>query len=240
LSAPWSLSRQLLGHTTEGRPLYAFHIEGEQDAAQRNLLLIAGQHAVEQSGKMFAETLLRGYHSGQFAGTPMEALLQTHNVSVVPLANPDGCNHGRMNSNAAGIVMDSAADNSVETQAVLALIDQLRPHVLINCHGWGNEIGAPPYEELYRWTDQDALFVYLRDHIPGSSSSGRPHLFRDDFRLESYARERYGTQCVITEVNYHWCVPPTGGPPRQPTRMDIDARIGEYLTAIAGFCAEAK
>jgi len=240
LSTAWSLRRRHLGDSVQGRPLYAFFIQGEQGPARRNLLIVAGQHAVEQSGKMFAESVLRGYHSGSFAGTPMETLLQTHNITVVPLANPDGCYAGRMNSNAEGVVMGSAADNSVETQAVLALIDELQPHILINCHGWGNAMGDPPYEDVYRFSDSDSLFVHLREHVLGCSSSGLPHLFRDDFRLESHARQGYGTECAITEVNYHYYLPPDGGPPRQPTRAEIEARIGEYLTAIAGFCREAK
>ncbi|MCS6859632.1 MAG: M14 family zinc carboxypeptidase, partial [Abditibacteriales bacterium] len=130
-----SVQRCSLGESARGRPLDAFRIQRESRAAGRNLYIVAGQHAVEQSGKIFAETVLRGYHSGAFAGTPMERLLATHNVIVVPLANPDGCYDGRMNTNAEGVVMDDPADNSVETRAVLGLMDEMPPHVLINCHG---------------------------------------------------------------------------------------------------------
>jgi hypothetical protein len=233
----WSLERRQIGNSVEGRPLYAFHIGRGDSSARRHLLIVAGQHAVEQSGKMFAENVLRGYHSGEFRGTPMEDLLQTHNVTVVPLANPDGCYHGRMNSNVQGIVIDRQTDNSVEAQAVLSLIDEIQPHVLINCHGWGNEIGTLPYEDIYRFSDNDPLFLYLKAHVPGCSSSGLPHLFDDGVgRIEHHAHARYGTECTITEVNYHWHLPPDGGAPRQPTRPDINDRIRQYLTAMASFC----
>ena len=237
-NARWRIDKRKIGDSMQSRPLYAFEIKNRDAKAKRNLLVVAGQHAVEQSGKMLAEDLLRGYHSGRFAGSRMERLLQTHNVVVVPLANPDGCYDGRMNSNAEGVVMGNATDQSVETRALLALIDELRPHVLINCHGWGNEIGIAPYEDTYRFTDHDPLFVHLKKRVPGCSSSGTPHYFEDNFRLESHAHDNYETQCAIVEINYHWFVPPNGSAPRQPTREDIRSGIEEYLTAIADFCIE--
>lgn len=233
-----SIERLRVGESARGRPLYAFRICREERPAPQNLLVVAGQHAVEQSGKIFAETVLRGYHGGRFAGTDMETLLQSHNVVVVPLANPDGCYDGRMNTNAEGIIMDAPSDNSVETRAMLALIEETAPRALINCHGWGNRIGAPPHEDLYRWTDDDPLFAYLRAHVPGCSTSGSPHWLADNFRLESHARERFGTECVITELNWNCYLPPDGGPPRLPTRAEIEARAVEYFMAIARFCAE--
>jgi hypothetical protein len=233
-----SIRRRELCLTVEGRPLHAFRVTKAERAPERHLLLIAGQHAVEQSGKIFAEVVLDGYHSGAFAGTPMEALLATHTVTVVPLANPDGCFAGRMNTNAAGVVVDDPADNSVETRALLALIDELRPHVLVNCHGWANEQGEPPYEDLYRWTDDDPLFAWLRERVPGCSTSSFPHRLADRFRLECHARERWGTECVITELNWNAYLPPGGGPPRRPAWEDLRARAVEYFEAIARFCME--
>lgn len=233
------VERLHLGDSARGRPLYAFRIGREGRQRENTVLVVAGQHAVEESGKIFAETVLRGYHGGRFAGTPMETLLETHDVVVAPLANPDGCYDGRMNTNAEGVIMDSPSDNSAETLAMIALIDEIRPRVLINCHGWGNEVGTCPYEDLYRWTDEDALFAYLREHVPGCSSSGSPHWLADNFRLENYARPRYGTECVITELNWNWYIPPGGGPPRQPTWEDIEARAVEYWEAIARFCTES-
>jgi hypothetical protein len=233
-----SIRRRRLCHTVEGRPLYAFQIGAEGRAPDRHLLLIAGQHAVEQSGKIFAERVLDGYHGGEFAGTAAAALLATHAVTVVPLANPDGCHAGRMNTNAAGVVVDDPADNSVETLAVMALIDELRPQVLVNCHGWGNELGEPPYEDLYRWTDGDPLFAWLRERVRGCSTSSAPHWLDDRFRLECHARRQYATECAITELNWNCYLPPDGGPPRRPTLEEIRARAGEYFEAIARFCLE--
>lgn len=233
-----SMPRLLLGKSARVRPLYAFRIGRETERAARSLLLLAGQHAVENSGRIFAEAILRGYHGGAFAGTAMEQLLETHDLFIAPLANPDGCYDGRMNTNAEGVIMDSPSDNSIETQAMLTLIDDIQPHVMVNCHGWGNEVGERPHEDLYRWTEEDPLFATLRTHVPGCSSSGSPHWLADHFRLENHARARFGTECVITELNWNWYLPPDGGPPRHPTRADIEARAVEYFTAIAGFCAE--
>jgi hypothetical protein len=232
-----TVRRQVLCETAGGRPVEAFRISGEKSRAERHLLLIAGQHAVEESGKILAETVLRGYHGGAFAGTPMEALLETHSVTVVPLANPDGCFDGRMNTNGEGIVMDHAPDDSRETRAQLALVDEIRPSVVVNCHGWGNESGRPPHEDVYRWTDEDPLYAYLKAHVPGCSTTAMPHLLVD-FPIEAHARERCGSDCIIVEINWNWFVPADGGPARQPTFADVQARAGEYFAAIAGFCLE--
>lgn len=232
--------RWTAGYSIQGRPLEAFHIRREGTPPEHSVMFLAGQHAVEQSGKIFAETVLRGYHSGRFAGTPMARLLETHSVVVVPLANPDGCYDGRMNSNAAGEVMDAATDDSPEMRAVLSVVDEVRPVVLVNCHGWGNEWGQPPYEDIYRWSDEDALFAYLRAHVPGCSSSASPHRLGDQFRLENEARQRWGTECIITELNWNSYLPPEGGPPVRPSRVQIENRAVEYLTAIAQYLVEGR
>jgi hypothetical protein len=225
--------RWTAGRSVRGRPIEAFRIERGGGGRERPVLVIAGQHAVEQSGKIFAETILRGYHRGTFAGTPMAALLERHPVVVVPMANPDGCFDGRMNTNAAGTVMDTATDDSPEMQAALAVLDATRPVAVINCHGWGNEQGSPPYEDLYRWSDIDPLFAFLRAHLPGCNTSSSPHLLGDNFRLETEAKACYGAECIITELNWNAYVPPEGGPPCRPTRAQIEQRAVEYWAAIA-------
>jgi hypothetical protein len=227
--------RWTCGRSGLGRPLEAFRIQRDGPPTTRSLLILAGQHAVEQSGKIFAETVLRGYHAGTFAGTSIATLLETHSIVVIPLANPDGCYDGRMNSNAAGEVMDTATDDSPEIRAALAVVDEVRPEAVVNCHGWGNEWGQPPYEDVYRWSDEDPLFTCLRAHVPGCSSSASPHLLGEQFRLEHEARRRYGSECIITELNWNSYLPPEGGPPVRPTRAQIERRAVEYLTAVARF-----
>jgi hypothetical protein len=244
--AEWSASppsglefrRLALGESVEGRPLVAFQVRRPGSEPGAHLLLLAGQHAVEQSGKLFAETVLDGYHSGRFDGTVMARLLETHGVTVVPLANPDGCYAGRMNTNAVGVVVDDPSDNSVETLALLELIDALRPRTLVNCHGWANKQGTPPYEDLYRWTDDDPIFAFLREHLPGCNTSAMGHWLADRFRLECHARERHGTECLITELNWNSYLPPDGGPERLPTLADLQARSVEYFTAISRYLVE--
>jgi len=232
------VTRGTYGTTTRGRPLLAYRIEREDRRPERALLIVAGQHAVEQSGKIFAEVALRGYHGGAFAGTPMAGVLERYAVVILPLANPDGCFDGRMNSNATGTVMDTADDDSPEMRAALALLEEARPVAVVNCHGWGNEWGAPPYEDLYRWSDDDPLFAYLKEHLPGCCTSAGPHYLEDRFRLENEARARFRAECVITELNWNRYVPPGGAPPVRPTRAQIEERAGEYLTAIARYLTE--
>ncbi|MBM3459065.1 MAG: hypothetical protein FJX77_11110 [Armatimonadetes bacterium] len=221
-------------------PLEAFRIRRPDRRPRRNLVIVGGQHAVEQTGKLFPATVLDGYHSGAqiAAGSPWAELLEDWAVTVVPLANPQGCEDGRMNTNRAGIVVDDPADNSEETVALLGLLDELQPEVLVNCHGWGNEQGVAPYEDLYRWSDADPLFAWLRERVPGCSSSSAGHWLADRFRLECHVRPRYGTECIITELNWNWYVPPGSSRAVQPTREQIEARVREYFTEIARYCVQ--
>ncbi|MCC6443811.1 MAG: hypothetical protein IT210_10200 [Armatimonadetes bacterium] len=233
-----TIRSERIGGSVLDRPIYAYHIGKSEGKASRSLLLVAGQHAVEESGKIFAETVLKGFHSGQFAGTAIETMLDVYNVTVVPLCNPDGCYDGRMNSNAQGVVMDSPEDDSPEMAALLSLVDAIKPAVSVNCHGWANEWGSPPYEDVYRWTDEDPLFAYLKANLPGCSTSGAPHLMGDHFRLECYAHPRYGTECIITEINWNCYIPPDGSPARRPSCADIRTRAVEYFEAIAKYCLQ--
>lgn len=221
-----------------GRPVRVFRVGKRPSQGKRSCLIISGQHAVEQPGKILVEAVLRGFHSGSITGTSLERILDSHDMYLVPLANPDGCYDGRMNSNAEGYVMDDSSDDSRETRAIADLIDDVRPHVFVNCHGWGNRQGVPPYEDVYRFADDDPLYRHLIENVPGCSTSAFPHLLSDSFRLESHARSKYGTHCAIIEPNFNFYMTKPDGTERQPSFEELQKRCMQYAYAIAQFCID--
>jgi len=236
----FEVERLCLGGSEQGRPVLAARVsDGKPRPA---LVLIGGQHAVEESGKIFCETALQ-WLIEQRGSPEVRDILSRYEVFVAPEVNPDGCYDGRMNTNARGVIMDSPQDDSVEMRNQLRLVDQVRPRILVNCHGWGNAIGKPPYEGWYRWRDDDPFFDHVVSRVPGAATSTdrrrrTAHFLDGAFRLESYVREKFGAHagrcaaCGMLEINWNFYVRPDGSVV-QPTYDDLRARSIEYLRAIA-------
>jgi hypothetical protein len=136
-----------------------------------------------------------------------------------------------MNTNARGVVMDAPDDDSAEMRSQLRLVDEVRPHILVNCHGWGNTVGQPPYEGWYRWRDDDPLFEHVVANVPGAATSTE-HLLEGLFKLEPYVRDKFGARTGILEINWNFYVRPEGAVV-QPSEDDLRARSIEYFRAIA-------
>ncbi|HUT75544.1 MAG TPA: M14 family zinc carboxypeptidase [Armatimonadota bacterium] len=224
----FELERLHLGDSEEGRPVLAARIANGK--SRPALVLIGGQHAVEESGKLFCETAIE-WLVRQRRTPQVRDLLSRHEIFLAPEVNPDGCYCGRMNTNARGVVMDALDDDSVEMRNQLRLADQVTPRILVNCHGWGNTIGTPPYEGWYRWRDEDPFFDHVCARVPGAATSTE-HLLDGRFRLESYVREKFAAHAGILEINWNFYVKHEGSVV-QPTIEHLRARSIEYFRAIA-------
>ena len=224
----FEVERLHLGDSELGRPVLAARIsDGRRHPA---LALIGGQHAVEESGKLFCETVV-DWLLQERRSPVVRDILSRYEVFIAPEVNPDGCYDGRMNTNAHGVVMDASADDSLEMRNQLRFVDQVQPRILVNCHGWGNTIGAPPYEGWYRWRGEDALFDHVVANVPGAATSTE-HIIDGLFRLEPYVRDKFGAHAGMLEINWNFYVRPDGVIV-QPTAEDLRARSIEYFRAIA-------
>jgi hypothetical protein len=228
--AGFELERMHLGESELGRPILAARIsDGKPRPA---LVLIGGQHAVEESGKLFCETVLEWLVKRRESAA-VRGILSQYEIFVAPEVNPDGCCDGRMNTNARGVIMNSPDDDSAEMRAQLRLVDRARLHILVDCHGWGNTIGRPPYDGWYRRKGEDPLFDHIAARVPGAATSTE-HLLDGVFRLEPYVREKFRAHAGMLEINWNFCVRPDGSVV-QPTIEDLRARSIEYFRAIAAF-----
>lgn len=219
-----------VGDSEQGRPIIAARLGSGQ--GRPVMLWLAGQHAVEESGKLCCLTILEWLLANR-RRDEVRDVLSRWEVVICPMVNPDGCVAGRMNTNAKGVVMNSPDDRSAEMRAQIGLVDEVRPKVLIDCHGWGNTIGTPPFDGWYRWEGDDPLYDHVVATVPGAATSTE-HLMGDLFRLEPYARERYGTHSGMLEINWNYRVRPDGAVAR-PTLEDLQERSLEYFRAVAGW-----
>jgi len=83
---------EVVGTSTEGRPIHAFRIRGRNPGAgERPRLLVTAQiHAIEFVGSYVARSVARRLLSGYGRQRHVTELLDRADVWVVPLLNPDG------------------------------------------------------------------------------------------------------------------------------------------------------
>ena len=124
-------------------------------AEKLTVLLIGSQHGTEPSGAEALQRLVRDIARG-----PMMGLLKTIDLIAVPVANPDGRNlHRRTNANGVNLSTDFLVQTQPETRALTALIQRVRPDVILDVHESGvykpSTLGTQGY-----LTDVEAQFEY--------------------------------------------------------------------------------
>ncbi len=86
--------REVIGESTQGRPLHAFRLRGaaaDDDRRERPRLLVTAHiHAVEYIGSYVARAVARRLLEGYETNPQITALLDRADVWIVPLLNPDG------------------------------------------------------------------------------------------------------------------------------------------------------
>jgi len=127
-----------LGRSSEGRPIQCVtltELSVPADDKQR-VLVVAGQHGTEESGRAIALELMSWLASG--AGESPE-VLRTHEVAVIPCANPDGAVHETYrNADDVDVAHTHALDEAASTpegRAVGAFGVEFAPEVLVDVHG---------------------------------------------------------------------------------------------------------
>lgn len=147
LTLPAPGERALIGRSHAGRDI-ELYARGSGDLAA---LLIGGVHGDETEGFLFAERYLAALDSGEIKLDPRLRLY------ICPRLNPDGCaavrrtNHRNVDLNRNLPTRDwageftnvryypgAAAGSEPESTATLAMIDAVRPAVIISLHSYEN------------------------------------------------------------------------------------------------------
>lgn len=132
-----------LGDSHSGRPLYAVVFPAKAGPPESNLdwpriLVISGQHGNEQT-PVYAMLDLIEELAGHLNDNGFDVLGKVA-IAFVPVVNPDGF-AAAQRANRAGVDLNRnwSSPNQPETEAVLGLIEQLQPDVIMDLHEWADD-----------------------------------------------------------------------------------------------------
>lgn len=170
-----------MGQTFEKRAIYAVEVTDPtvKDELKQNVLVVAGQHGNEESGRMVALALLDWLVTDEAATTRKK-----QKIVVVPNANPDGADHNlHLNVQKYRINMDQPMDaESVtpEGKAIRQLGHELKPELYVDCHALGGS-GVVRNIVMYPWTrqnneDDNLVHRVASDMVKAGDKAGIPHI----------------------------------------------------------------
>lgn len=200
------VTRQVLGHSPEGRPIHALRIG--TDAAESRVVIIIGRlHPPEVTGQLalqtFVETLC--------ADTDTARLVrQRYTFYVVPMLNPDGVDNGHWRHNTGGIDLnrDWADFNQPETRLVRDFLreklrdPQRKLYFGIDFHSTWDDIFYTNNTErptnmpdfIPRW------FAALEAAMPGYKVNSRPSKIAHGVISKAFFAREFNAEALVYEV----------------------------------------
>ncbi len=139
-----------LGTSHEGRTIAMARVcdPAADPRALKKVLIIARQHGNEPSGTEAMMALLR--HLSTTDGARETALLRRVALLVIPMANPDGADHGRRrNARNVDLNRDWAAISQPETRAIESAFVDWRPDVVMDLHELPASSSRSSYQENF-------------------------------------------------------------------------------------------
>ncbi|MCH5317900.1 MAG: hypothetical protein J1E05_07975 [Eubacterium sp.] len=194
-------SKIVYGYSEMGQPLEAFIINGS-GANNKVFFMDFAIHGFEDEyandGKVLVDL---GYSLIEYYSKHPESL-GDYQMVIVPCANPDGVMYGvndyrAGDENAFGRCTYSGIDinrdfkaglfKAVESRALKNLMDEYKPSIYINFHGWENSVLGDP--EL------------IRILVPSLAlSRGNPDWYRvEDGFIMGYVKDHYGARSALVE-----------------------------------------
>ncbi len=129
------------GKSAQGRLIPVFVItDFSQDSSDKaRVLLVAGQHGNEYNP---VQVLLE--YCSKLAESTDRSILERCIVIAVPAVNPDGiAANARFNADDVDINRDWQARHTPETRYLDSLVEQWRPHVILDMHEWTGPSDVP-------------------------------------------------------------------------------------------------
>lgn len=121
---------ETLGRSAGGRDLLALRIAAAPETGKLTLMIVASQHGQEASGAEAAQAIARDLLQG-----PLQRILSSLNIVIVPLANPDGRdNNRRVNAADVNLSTDFVLLTQPEARALAGLLRRIAPDVLLDVH----------------------------------------------------------------------------------------------------------
>ena len=204
------------GETAEGRPILAVSVTDSEAAAddQQHVLVVAGQHGNEESGRLVALALLDWLVSDEAAVTRTR-----QRIVVLPNVNPDGAERN-LHATPQGIQpnLDHAPEGArfPEGRAVEKVAFELQPEVFLDLHargGAGCSYGMVLYPRPRVYTEDDNLLHALAAEMTAAGeAAGLPHVTHpltwpgwggdasDEVSTTLFAYRRFKSLVFLTET----------------------------------------
>lgn len=165
--------------TKQGRPIYAVTVTdpATKDDDKQNVLIIAGRHGNEETGRMIALALL-DWLVGDAAATTRTR----QKIVVMPNINPDGAeqNSYRPPPATGPVAETDGASRWPESAAWNQVAGEIQPELFIDMHargGAGCSYGMVLYPGTHTYTEDDNLFhAIAADMIAAAEAAGIPQI----------------------------------------------------------------
>ncbi len=192
-----SCERIVYGTSVQGRELEAYVIKGKKSSKDKILFIDFACHGFEDSYAKDGKVLVNIANELVSYYASHTSKLKSYTLVVVPCANPDGTIAGKNNLRACSTAFgrctaahvdmnrDFGAFKGKESRALKGLMDNYRPDVYLNFHGWLDETLGTPW-----LTKQSASALKL--------SRPRSNLYGKGY-IATYVKKAYGASVCLVE-----------------------------------------
>jgi hypothetical protein len=177
---PRLVSIRTLARTAGGRPILAATVTDpdSRSSGQQHVLVTAGQHGNEESGRLVALALLDWLVLPAAAETR-----RCQRIVVLPNANPDGAeadSHGTPAGIQPNLDHGPGGAQTPEGRAVEIVAERLQPELYVDLHARGHA-GCSYDMVLYPWTrnyteDDNLCHAIAADMAAAGERAGVPHM----------------------------------------------------------------
>lgn len=177
---PRSVSVEDVLHTAEGRPIYAVTVTDRSvpDRFKQNVLIVAGQHGNEESGRLIALALIDWLVTGEAAETR-----RRQKVVVMPNVSPDAAERdAHLPPSGMAPNLDHGFDGPTtpEGRAVERVARELAPEVFVDVHARGYagcSYDMVLYPKTRVYTEDESLLQQLaREMADAGEKASIPHV----------------------------------------------------------------
>lgn len=177
---PRAVTVRRVGESTQGGAIQAVTITDNPSADddKQHVMIIAGQHGSEESGRIIALALMDWLASDEAA-----EVRRRQKIVIMPNVNPDGAEADTYET-AAGVQLNGehgiAPPASPEARAIQQVAFDLAPEAFVDLHargfaGWSYDMVLYPWTRPY--TDDHAIFhAVATDMAAAGERAGIPHV----------------------------------------------------------------
>lgn len=206
-----------IGYSGQGRPIDAATLTDPtvDDASKQNVLIVAGQHGNEESGRLVAMRLM-----DSLVAPPSRETLRRQKIVIIPNVNPDGAEDDSYET-PAGVKpnMDHGLDGPTipEARAVEQVAFGLAPDVFIDMHARGHagcSYDMVLYPQTHAYTEDDNFFHQIASEMMAAGErAGIPHIThplawwteppQDAGSTTAFAYRNFKSIVMLTESTEH-------------------------------------